>query len=558
MKISPFIFLAIFCIFSVSIVSGIEISVTDLHCVAHGVAPSGYLGDPDQIILAGSDNDIISTDIFGSGMSVNSITDFPTDVVSIYNTKNWIYVSLVDGRAYKIPSSPYQRAFGDLNFADEDHKDGYYLGDFSTGTTLYNNRIVADSNNDIYIYSAFNKNVYKIDGTTLVSSEFISTSEIESIATSANRNRLDIFVHDNGLYVAVIDTNNNLDLYKYTSTNTKTKIYDNAILSTDNVVSYLAPLSNDNWILGAATYSNTRTQIIEYNGTASIGNVYYGTGYYPTSTDSGNLIIKPNGIICFAATTQDKIVTFSSISGAGGVYTEEEGSTPVEIDYNVGAVSSEYENYYNMSNVNVKWSIAIDEDYINTWTNTHNKPIQDTYKFRIEIFSPLDVFVSSYDIPKSSWKYQSYTLGLFGKGDYVTSGQVEFSNIRGNGTWKVKLYEYNTITGAKGFIDSDTFLILDQDSPIGTGTQPIDSNPTNIVSNFLESPYLIAIIIIGVVGFQFGRGKDGNINGSAMVVLIPLAVGLCALMGLLPMWILYTMVLCIIAFIAMKLSSGGS
>ena len=556
MKISPFIFLAIFCSL-ISLSSAAEIPVSGLHCVAHGVAPTGYMGDSDQIILAGSDNDIIATDIFGSGMTVNAISDFPVAVGSIYNTKNWLYVILYDGRAYKIPSSPYQRDFGNLNFADEDHKDGYYLGDFSTGTT-YPNQIQADDSGDIFIYSAFNQKIYKVDGTTLISSEFVSSSFFSTYLTPSNRNKCSFWLYDNYLYIAAIDVNNDLDVYRFSSTNNGELIYSNVILSADNVFSYISPLSNGNWILGAATSTGTRTTIIEYNGTASLGNIYSDTGYYPASYDTGNIIVKPNGIICFAATTQDKIVTFGTISGAGGVYSEEEGSTPIEIDYNVGSVYSEYESYYNKSNVNIKWSIAIDEDYINTWTNTHNNPIQDTYKFRIEIFSPLDVFVSSYDIPKTSWKYQSYTLGLFGNGDYVSSGQVEFSNIRGNGTWKVKLYEYNTITGAKGFIDSDTFRILDQDNPIGTGTQPIDSNPTNIVSNFLESPYLIAIIIIGVVGFQFGRGKDGNINGSAMVVLIPLAVGLCALMGLLPMWILYVMVLCIVAFVAVKMSTGGS
>lgn len=557
MKLSPFIFLAIFCIFSISIVSGAEISIVDLHDVSHGIAPSGYIGDADQIMLVASDNDVISTDIFGSGMSVNSILNFPADVSGVYNTKSWIYVVLTDGRAYKIPSSPYQREFGNLNFADVDHKDGYYLGDFSTATSYP--KIAVDVMGDIYIYTPAEAKIIKVDGSTLTSTDYISSADFNTMTTNANNKaRASFVIYDNSIYIAIADNGFDLDVYRFTAPGAGTKIYDNVLLNTETSAAYLAPLSNGNWILGLSNHVTPYTQIIEYNGSASIGTIYSSGGYTNLQTDKGSLIVKPNGIICFAAENVDKIVTFTTISGAGGIYTEEEGTTPKEITYSFLNVNSEYNSYYNMSNVNVKWSIAIDKDFINTWTNTHSTPIQDTYRWRIELFSPDDVFVSSYDVPKTSWKYQKYTLGIFGSGDYISSGYVGFSNIRGNGTWYVKLYEINSVTGAKAFLDSGSFRILDQSNPTGAGTVPTDKDTTGLISNFLESPYIIAIIIIGVVGFQFGRGRDGNINGSAMVVLIPLAVGLCVLMGLLPMWILYTMVLCIIAFIAMKLSSGGS
>ena len=554
MKISPFLFLAIFCSL-ISLSSAAEISVTDLHCVAHGVAPTGYTGDAEQIILAGSGNDIIATDIFGSGMTVNAISNFPADVGSIYNTKNWLYVILLDGRVYKIPSSPYQRDFENLNFADADHKDGYYLGDFSTGTT-YQNQIQVDDSGDIFIYSAYNQKIYKVDGTTFISSEFVSSSFFSTYAISANRNRCSFWLYDNYLYVAVIDVGTNLDVYRFSSANNEELIYSDVISGPNNVFSYISPLSNGNWILGAATSTGKRTTIIEYNGTASLGNIYSDTGYYPESTATGNIIVKPNGIICFAATTQDKIVTFGTISGAGGVYSEGEGTTPPEITYNAKTINAEYKTYYNQTNVRFLWSLGIDDEFINTYNTVYSEPIYNRYYWRIELFSPDDIFVNSYVIPVN-WKYQKYTLGIFGSGDYVNAGNVQFNNIVGNGTYTVKIYELNRITGAKAFLDSDTFEILSQTNPSGSGGISETSGET-AAYNFLNSPYLVAIVIIGVVGFQFGRGRDGNINGSAMIVLIPLAVGLCCLMGILPMWILYVMVLCIIAFVAVKMSSGGS
>jgi hypothetical protein len=557
MKISPFIFLAVLCFLSISNVTAIEIPVTELHYVAHNVAPSGYLGDTDNLILVASDNDILSFDTIGGTTSVNQILNFPTDVNGIYVTKNWLYCILVDGRAYKIKTSISPREFSGLSFSG-DSRDGYYLGDFSTGSTLYNNMILVDNNNDIFIYSATDEKIYKMDGSTYVFSDFLTSSDIASMTISTNRGRLSYILHNNAMYVACVDANNDLDVYLVTAPSTYSKLYDNAMLEASLTGTYIAVLTNDNFVLGTSHYTTTYSRIIEYNRTSSLGFIYDGTGYYSATSERGNLIVKPNGILCYAATTQDKVITLNTVTGAGGVYTDEDGTTPKEITYNYVNVNSEYDTYYNMSNINVKWSIAIDDDYIDTWTNTHSTPIQDTYKFRIELFSPDEVFVSYYDIPKTSWKYQTYTLGIFGSGDYVSSGYVGFSNIKGNGTWIIKLYEMNTITGGKAFIDADTFIILDQNNPSGTNTVPTDTNPSNIVSNFLESPYLIAIIIIGVVGFQFGRGRDGNINGTAMIVLIPLAVGLCCLMGILPMWILYVMVLCIIAFVAVKMSTGGS
>lgn len=558
MKLSPFLFLAVLCFF-IFPVSAIEIAVTDLHYVAHNIPSSSYLGDKDSLILVASDNDIRSFDTMGGTTSVNQVMNFSTDVTGIYCTNNYLYVSLQDGKCYKIKTSDYAREFSALSF-EGDNRDAVYLGDLITGTaTNFCNPIFADSTGTIYFHNQYENKVTKISGLTYVSTEFISSATLQSILYGDSTYRAGSAIASNSLIIAGGDTGYDLDVFAFTSTNTYTQIYNNIILDSKSGGAYVAKLSNGNYVLGYSVIATPyTTTIIEVNSTSSIGTIYSAATSHASGFDIGNLIVKPNGLVCFASPATDKVYTFGTISGSGGVYTEDEGTTPREITYNVGSINAEYETYYNMSNVNAKWSIAIDDDFINTWVNTHSTPIQDTYTFRIELFSNDDVFVSSYDIPKSSWKYQAYTWGLFGSGDYISSGSVQFSNIRGNGTWKFKLYEINKITGAKAFVDSDTFQILNQNNPTGAGIPPLDNNPTNIVTNFLESPYLIAIIIIGVVGFQFGRGKDGNINGSAMVVLIPLAVGLCALMGILPMWILYTMVLCIIAFIAMKLSTGGS
>lgn len=555
MKISPFIFLAVLCFF-ISPVNCIEISVNDLHYVAHGVVPSGngYLGNPDEILLMASDKNITAYDTIGGTLSVNQIMNFPYDVTGIYSTSDWIYVVLVDGSAYKIETSISPRDFGDLSFTGES-RNGYYLGDFSTGTTYYNNRIIVDDNGDIFIYSAQDAIIYKVNGETYTSSTFVSNSVINAISIGQGTDQIQLAIYNDALYISVSDAGVDLDIYRFTATDTYTKVYDNVITSVNGYETYLFPLDNGNFVLGEGK-TGTITTLIEYNGTASLGNIYSASGYYAASNDNGNVIVKPNGIIAFAATAQDKVVTFNTISGAGGVISGETGTTPPEITYNSKSVNAEYEKYYNQTNVNFKWSLAIDDDFIDTYNSVYSEPIYNRYYWKIELFSPDNIFINSYIIP-TNWKYQSYTLGIFGKGDYVNSGNVNFNNIVGNGTYTVKIYELNRITGAKAFLDSDTFIILSQTNPSTSGSVS-ETSGESAAYKFLNSPYLVAIIVIGIVGFQFGRGRDGNINGTAMIVLIPLAVGLCCLMGILPMWILYVMVLCIIAFVAVKMSTGGS
>ena len=553
MKISPFLFLAI--LIFVMPVNALDIPIADLHCVAHAVAPTGYSGDADILFYAGSDNDLVCYDTLG-GTIGNGITDFPTDIAGVYSTKYWNYIILADGRTYKITNEIGTRGFADLVFSG-DSRDAYLLGDFTTSTSYLTLSIFTDDNGDIFVSTGNDESLIKIDGTSLTSTTYIDkTNQNAMLPLTTSQPRSIYAIDTNSIVVAHGDAAFDIDVTRITGINTYSKIFENTIMHDAASWSYIAPLSNGNYIIGFSEYTDLTTTIIEYNGSATIGTIYSGNGYGSATYDGGNIVVKPSGIILYASPINDIVTTFTSISGAGGVYTEEEGTTPAEITYNSKSINAEYETYYNQTNVNFKWSLAIDDDFIDTYNSVYSEPIYNRYYWQIELFSPDDIFVNSYIIP-TNWKYQSYTLGIFGKGDYVNSGNVDFNNIVGNGTYTVKIYELNRITGAKAFLDSDTFIILSQTNPSTSGSVT-ETTGESAAYNFLNSPYLVAIIVIGIVGFQFGRGRDGNINGTAMIVLIPLAVGLCCLMGILPMWILYVMVLCIIAFVAVKMSSGGS
>lgn len=555
MKISPFFFLAILSFF-ITPVSGIEVAVTDLHCVAHYVPPTGYLGDKDSLFLVGSDNDILCFDTVGGAISSGNIFNFSIDVIGIYSTQPYTYVILQDGKTYKMKNYLSTKEFSDYSFSG-DNRDAYYLGDFSTSTTMQTMSILVDQAGDIYVSTGGDETLIKIDGTTYTSVTYLSQEAQNTLITATNmQSRIQYALDANSIVVAYGDTNYDVDVGRITGLNTASKIFDNVLLHDTIIWSYIAPLSNGNYIIGFSEYTDLYTNIIEYNGTTNIGTLYSGSGYGAATSDGGNIVVKPNGIVLYAAPIGDKVITYVTPSGAGGIYFEEEGTTPPEITYNAKTVNAEYETYYNQTNVNFKWTLAIDDDFIDTYNIVYSEPIYNRYYWRIELFSPDNIFINSYILP-TNWKYQTYTLGIFGVGDYINSGNVQFNNIVGNGTYTVKIYELNRITGAKAFLDSDTFEILAQTNPSSSGGISETTGET-AAYNFLNSPYLVAIIIIGVVGFQFGRGRDGNINGSAMIVLIPLAVGLCALMGILPMWILYVMVLCIVAFVAVKMSTGGS
>lgn len=559
MKISPFLFLAIFC-FLIIPASAIEISTPPCYQVAHFVAPAGYLGDTDSLIIVSQGTDTRVYDTTGGSISLG-VLSFPNTVAGIYSTKEWNYYILQDGRAYKIKNTNSQLNYTTLQFSG-DSRNAYYLGDFSASTNALNCKILADQNGDIFIYDSGGAVIYKMDGATYTYVTYMSYDVLHSLFTATGRSSLGISFSDNALLLSGAYSTSQIKVVSVTGADTYTTLKD-GISSGYNTAAMRAPffaaLSNGNYIIGATDYNTVKSiKVYEYNSTFSqIGTIVETASYYGGSPSNlGNLIVKPNGILVLTSTATAKTVTYTSISEAGGIYFEESGTSPSEISYNSKTVNAEYETYYNQTTVNFRWALAIDDDFIDTYNSAYSEPIYNRYYWRIDLFSPNGIFVNSYIIP-SNWKYQSYTLGIFGSGDYINAGNVGFNNIVGNGTYTVKLYEINSITGAKAFLDADTFEILDQTNPYSNGGIT-ESSGESAAYKFLNSPYLVAIIVIGVVGFQFGRGRDGNINGTAMIVLVPLAVGLCCLMGILPMWILYVMVLCIIAFIAVKMSTGGS
>ena len=546
MKLSPFIFLAILCIFVLPVNAATMSIAANAFGIGNYIPPSGFTGDQDNLFVFGNNTQLLRSDHLLGGTTA-IMYNIPGQVSDVEARSDYIYIVLADGRTYKLTHYLGYKNFNTYVFSG-DNVDAYLLGDFSTDTYC-RQKICVDDAGNIFVSSGKDDKIYKIDGTTHVSIEYYTNLQSTSLVS------IPMYAGYNDLLVLRSVSTTSIEIGKINTKDTYSSIF--AFSGATSWKPYsVTQLQNRNYIVSALTDSTTDTlYIYEANQTAIIGTI---TSYTKTSLPLiyDDTVVLQNGVVVHLDGATHYITTYSSVSGSGGYIPSNDGTSAPEITYNAKDVFAEYKTYYNQTNVRFLWSLAIDDEFINTYNTVYSEPIYNRYYWRIELFSPDNIFINSYILP-TNWKYQKYTLGIFGSGDYINSGNVQFNNIVGNGTYTVKIYEINRITGAKAFLDSDTFVILSQTNPSGSGGI-METSGESAAYNFLNSPYLVAIIIIGVVGFQFGRGRDGNINGSAMIVLIPLAVGLCALMGILPMWILYVMVLCIIAFVAVKMSTGGS
>lgn len=538
MKLSPFLFLVILFFFILP-VNAVTISIEQPAGLSFYVAPSNVNYNPSDVAIC---NDLYNISVYNADYSYTSgqliyVGQRSTYLIDCVFSEQYIYLSHADGSIYRIPNRDGIIYWSSLK--DTEKQLLITVGTYPKMTI----------GNDGNLYIASGSGIHKIDLESLT----VTTGSDIGQHTSVNFDKNYMY---NGVSYVVGVTNNDFSYLKFnTLTDYKQVIYNtttNYGSGTRSIMAFI-PLTNGKYF--TYVFSSTN-QAAAYTGSYHSADTVISAVNSEVSALYNDAIVTSDGIAIISSFGDDKVDTYFIGAGAYNFGAVGDSTTPPEITYNAKSVNAEYETYYNQTNVNFMWSLAIDDDFIDTYNSVYSDPIYNRYYWRIELFSPDNIFINSYIIP-TNWKYQSYTLGIFGAGDYINSGNVQFNNIVGNGTYTVKIYELNRITGAKAFLDSDTFEILAQTNP-SSSSGISEASGESAAYNFLNSPYLVAIIIIGVVGFQFGRGRDGNINGSAMIVLIPLAVGLCALMGILPMWILYVMVLCIIAFVAIKMSSGGT
>ena len=534
MKISPFIFLAIFCIFSISTVYAYEGSLTNPTgcCIWYG--KEGYLYQPNEkynaIAIAHNYNiskvyppDYSEPSLIYVGDGVSIISD-------IAFSKDYVFISYSSGAIYRLN-----------NWNGIQYWDNLKLGDDLYLVTTLGSYPRMAFGGDGFLYAASGKYIYKINPETLTVTK----------STEADYTAYNVAFGDNKIYTGglsgYITQWNTLNSFSNTLTYSTTSL---ATFYANNYMFNYIPLSNGDFLSAhyrvrtGGGHSGTYVTLDIVNETAVVNNVYLYSIGSNIAYNYPDVVVNKDGIVVYTNQYTDKYYTFEIEAGASDFGDSE--YVPSAITYDVANINTYYESNYNSTPVDIVYNIKIDmtqQDF------TFFSDITDGYSWELDVFNPDNMKVQTYIIPET-----------FRKTNFLSSVHFITDTVRytpkTNGTWLLKLYEKNEQTGERALIAEDSFIVIYETST-DTG-EVTTNNPTNIVNKFLESQYFIAIIIIGVIAFQFGRGQDGNINGTAMIVLIPLAVGLCCLMGILPMWILYVMVLCIIAFVAVKMSSGGS
>ena len=536
MKISPFIFLAILCIFVLP-VTAIETSINAPTGITEWVAPEGYNFNVEEYyytnVAAICWNNNISIS-YAPYTAINSLVVIGPSGYTIDDaifTREYIYYVLNNGQVYRIPNKNGIITVSSLPPSD------VTLITTCAGTVHW---MVMDAND--YIYVSSGNQIVRINTNTLTTS--ISVTNVNADYGLA-------LLNDNSLISGGLATlsQNNFRYAKYTSMTSSSTI--TAIGSISSGAS-----SYNRALFGMAGLTDGRFVAVEHIGTINSGaiSVYNNTqfvqqlGTFSVSSGLSDIYVTNDGTVICALKGLNKIQTYE-INGAGINYGGSAHIIPAKIEYSSIDLYTDYLNYYNMSNVDLHYTISFDTSKQSPeFVSKQN--ILNRFSWSIELIDPNGVMIQSYMLSED-FKSRSLLSSEY----YITSS-VTAQSVTPNGTWTFFLFERDSTTSEKALLDSCSITVMEEtQNSQGVITS---KDPKNIVNNFLQSPYFVAIIIIGVVGFQFGRGRDGNINGTAMIVLIPLAVGLCCLMGILPMWILYVMVLCIVAFVAVKMSTGGS
>lgn len=301
---------------------------------------------------------------------------------------------------------------------------------------------------------------------------------------------------------------------------------------------------------GLEKMSDGRFIVLSKEVRSSGGGTYYYFGFYNGSTMTLNLNVAGKAYTGFAvansgiiAVTYTDTIEFIDNDISPSLLSGHQLYKAADIKYDKAEVFTYYNIVHNNTPVNILYNMHIDTDKNKAIGNIDT--ITDSYNWEIDIIAPDGTKLNTYKIPETFNK-----KGILSS-VYTTSGNIELTP-RVNGTYILRLFEIDTDTQEKALLKESTFKVLFESG--SAGGEITDRDNVNIVTNFLQSPYFIALIIIGVVVFQFGRDARGQINGSAMVVLVPLSVALTCMMGLLPMWILYLMAMLVIAFIAWSLS----
>jgi hypothetical protein len=537
MKIRKMIIIGIMFLFSINTCVALDVLNIDPFSIHNANAFTGEkISDTFVFLSGGSPNNIMISDYLGNYYTIGYGNNTFNNPISVYCSSNgYIYFSSTHG-VFKITQTKYT-APKDLGLYSN-------IQFISSDTTV---RSWAEDSNYIYFFVQSTKTLKRINKANgLVSTHNVYTHgnlnyvmDIEKVGNdvyfigSTSEAPVEIFlIKNNGEKIRSI-------LYKSSTNPTSTQFG-----------SYIEYIGNDTFFLSSMFFVNGHYMSYNHQTNAfnndlllTVINNYgvfnpYASENVPLLLGSIGSIGKNNKILCYRNGRNLAFIEIYDI----GLNNVDNGLTPSQITYNTQNVYSEYTSYYNQSSVKVNWKIAIDETWIDNELLSYN--VFDRYDFTIELFSPDGISVNSYTINDNSFKRESYWLGIIGKGDMISIGSINYPNVNINGTWTIRMYEYNRLQGTKALIGSSTFEVLNTNNPASTiGTTPINNDPQQSVFDFIVSKYFIGLIAFVVVVKAIGTDRIGRLNGNMAVMGVVVATIVLVLAGIFPIWTIFVIVL---------------
>jgi len=248
------------------------------------------------------------------------------------------------------------------------------------------------------------------------------------------------------------------------------------------------------------------------------------------------------------------------------------------LSYQNLTLQSRYNTYYNNSKFIIDFGIV----YTAMWNQTTQ------YSHRIDLIDPNAVSVSSYAPIKICDEASAIELLFpstlfncvavdtnFDANDFIEdpvvdltpdeiSSSVSFSSSTAwiNGTYQVKLYEINSLSGTPSLLATDSFDVLNQSgvvAPGGEGANPPGQNPNEPVDSsgilvLLQNNTFWALLL--TVGIMLGvgalAGKNNRDNSAPVVPMVMagfLGLAVTSMIGWMPLWITFgTLLIVIVGF----------
>jgi hypothetical protein len=248
------------------------------------------------------------------------------------------------------------------------------------------------------------------------------------------------------------------------------------------------------------------------------------------------------------------------------------------LSYSNLTLKSRYPIYYNNSKFTIDFGIAYQALWNQTTQYSHRIDLIDPNSVPISSFSPIRICEphgtvlgseTAYDIAYPDHLYNcigvSKTLDI---NDFIndpaaalqsaTSISFSPSTFWTNGTYKVKLYEINALSGTPTVLLTDSFNVLNQSGvmvPGGTGSnqgqnpnEPIDGS--GIITLLQNNTFWAFLLTIGVmIAVGIPASKNGGSPFMPMAMAGFLGLGVTTMIGWMPIWIIGgTILIVIVAF----------